>query len=175
MDANRLGRRINVSYSTGVSGLPFRPAVGIMLVNDRGHVFVGQRLDSSLEAWQMPQGGIDPGETPENAAFRELLEETGTNRARILARSRDWHDYDLPAELQGRLWGGRYRGQRQKWFLMGFTGADADIAIETAHPEFRAWAWVAPDTLPDIVVGFKRPLYEAVLAEFAPLLIAHAA
>ncbi len=153
-----------------MSDLPYRPAVGIMLLNARRQVFVGQRLDSTLEAWQMPQGGIDKGETPEQAAWRELGEEVGTNAAEILAISADWLDYDLPADLQGKLWGGRYRGQRQKWFAMRFTGTDADIAIDTPEPEFRAWMWADPAKLPELIVPFKRPLYEAVLAEFAALL-----
>jgi putative (di)nucleoside polyphosphate hydrolase len=150
--------------------LPYRPAVGIMLLNPQSHVFVGQRLDSTLEAWQMPQGGIDPGETPEQAAWRELGEEVGTNAAQIIAVGKTKLDYDLPADLQGKLWGGRYRGQRQTWFAMRFTGTDADIDIATTEPEFRAWMWVEPARLPDLIVPFKRPLYEAVLNEFAGLL-----
>lgn len=150
--------------------LPYRPAVGILLLNPQSQVFVGQRLDSTLEAWQMPQGGIDPGETPTQAAWRELGEEVGTNAAEIIAISRTQFDYDLPADLQGKLWGGRYRGQRQTWFAMRFTGTDADVNIATAEPEFRAWMWVEPRRLPDMIVPFKRPLYEAVLKEFASVL-----
>ena len=150
--------------------LPYRPAVGIMLLNAHGDVFVGQRIDSTLEAWQMPQGGIDAGETPEQAAWRELGEEVGTNAAEILAVSADWLDYDLPPDLQGKLWSGRFRGQRQRWFAMRFTGTDADIAIATPEPEFRAWMWASPGRLPELVVPFKRPLYEAVMAEFDALL-----
>ena len=153
-----------------MSDLPYRPAVGIMLLNAQGQVFVGQRLDSTLEAWQMPQGGIDPGETPEQAAWRELGEEVGTSAAEIVAVSKGFHDYDLPADLQGKLWGGRFRGQRQTWFAMRFTGTDADINVATPEPEFRAWMWVAAARLPELIVPFKRPLYEAVLAEFAELL-----
>lgn len=152
--------------------LPYRPAAGIMLVNAEGKVFVGQRLDSTLEAWQMPQGGIDPGEDPETAAFRELEEETGIPRhlAEIVARAAEDLDYDLPPELVGKLWKGKYRGQRQAWFLMRFLGTDADVAIETAHPEFRAWKWAEPSELPDMIVPFKRALYENVLRAFTHLI-----
>lgn len=152
--------------------LPYRPAAGIMLVNADGKVFVGQRLDSTLEAWQMPQGGIDPGEDAETAALRELGEETGipAHLVEIVARAPEEFDYDLPPELVGRLWKGRYRGQRQVWFLMRFLGTDADVAIETAHPEFRAWKWAEPGELADMIVPFKRALYENVLRALAPLI-----
>ena len=147
----------------------YRPGVGIMLLNREHRVFVGRRIDmpAGLAAWQMPQGGIDPGETPRAAALRELQEEVGTGSAVILGETRGWLHYDLPAEIAGGLWGGRYRGQRQKWFAMRFTGEDADIDPgRTAHPEFDAWEWVAPGRLPLLIVPFKRPLYEDVLAEF---------
>ncbi|MFN3473401.1 MAG: RNA pyrophosphohydrolase [Blastomonas sp.] len=152
--------------------LPYRPCAGIMLVNNDGKVFVGQRLDSSADAWQMPQGGIDPGEEPEQAAYRELGEETGIvpNLVEVIARSREEHLYDLPADLMGRMWGGRYRGQRQFWFLMRFMGTDADINIETDHQEFRAWRWTAAETLEGLIVPFKRRLYRAVVEEFRPLI-----
>ncbi len=150
----------------------YRPAVGIMLLNPEGNVFVGRRIDmpAGLAAWQMPQGGIDPGETPRQAAIREVKEEVGTDKAEILAESRGWLQYDVPEELWkqfGGMWGGRYRGQRQKWFAMRFTGADADIdPAATEHPEFDAWEWVMPGRLPDLIVPFKRRLYLDVLAEF---------
>ena len=152
--------------------LPYRPAAGIMLVNADGRVFVGQRLDSTLEAWQMPQGGMDPGEDAETAALRELEEETGipARLVEIVACAPEPLDYDLPPELVGKLWKGRYRGQRQTWFLMRFLGTDADVAIETAHPEFRAWKWAEPSELPDMIVPFKRALYENVLRIFAHLI-----
>jgi putative (di)nucleoside polyphosphate hydrolase len=149
--------------------LPFyRPAVGIMLLNPAGLAFVGRRIDmpAGLAAWQMPQGGIDPGETPRQAAFRELKEEVGTDKAEILAETEGWLHYDLPSDIASRMWSGRWRGQRQKWFLMRFTGEDADINPATGHPEFDAWEWVEPERLPDLIVPFKRPLYRDVLAEF---------
>ena len=150
----------------------YRPAVGIMPLNHEGNVFVGRCIDmpAGLAAWQMPQGGIDPGETPRQAAIRELTEEVGTDKAKILAESRGWLHYDVPEELWqalGGMWGGRYRGQRQKWFVMRFTGEDADIdPTATEHPEFDAWEWVPPQRLPDLIVPFKRQLYLDVLAEF---------
>jgi putative (di)nucleoside polyphosphate hydrolase len=152
---------------TGRAGiLPYRPGVGIMLLNKAGHVFAAKRIDMTSEAWQMPQGGIDEGESPEEAAWRELEEETGTGKAEILAESRGWHTYDLPQELVPKIWGGRYRGQRQKWFVMRFTGTDADINIATKHPEFSEWKWVKPETLPAIIVPFKKELYAKLVEEF---------
>lgn len=143
----------------------YRRGVGIMLINAQGLVFAAQRLDVKGEAWQMPQGGIDAGESPEQAALRELEEEIGTNSATILGETRGWLTYDLPAPLQGGLWRGRYKGQTQKWYAMRFTGVDTDICLETAHPEFRAWAWVPVASLVERIVPFKRALYEAVVAE----------
>ena len=145
----------------------YRSAVGIMLLNQAGQVFVARRIDMpTVAAWQMPQGGIDPGETPRQAALRELREEIGTNKAEILGESRVWLKYDLPAELARGVWGGRYCGQRQKWFAMRFTGDDTDINLETDHPEFDAWKWIPPEQLPEVIVPFKRQLYVNILAEF---------
>lgn len=153
---------------TDPASLPYRPCVGVMLLNAQGQVFVGQRLDSTLEAWQMPQGGIDPGEEAEQTAIRELGEETGiaARHIRIVARAPEELFYDLPPELVGKIWKGRYRGQRQIWFLARFTGADADIDIATAHPEFRAWKWADPAELPHMIVPFKQTLYRQILAAF---------
>lgn len=153
-----------------IDALPYRPCVGIMLINPAGLVFVGQRIDNLVEAWQMPQGGIDEGEDPRTAALRELGEEIGTEKAEIIAESAGWRNYDLPVDLIPKVWKGRYRGQRQKWFAMRFLGTDADIDIETSHPEFAAWRWVEHHQLPDLIVPFKRDLYREIVAEFAPLL-----
>ena len=146
----------------------YRPGVGIMLLNRAGEVFVGRRIDmpAAMPAWQMPQGGIDPGETPFQAALRELREEIGTDKAELLGESQGWFKYDLPAELSRGIWGGRYRGQQQKWFAMRFTGDDSDIDLATEHPEFDAWKWVSPKRLADLIVSFKRQLYFEILAEF---------
>jgi len=149
--------------------LPYRPCVGVMLVNMDGKVFVAQRIDNRAEAWQMPQGGIDPGEDPRTAAIRELGEETGLlpEHVEIIGQTQDELFYDLPADLVPKLWGGKYRGQRQTWFLMRFLGTDADIAIDTPHPEFSEWKWIMPAVLPDVIVPFKRKLYRDVLKHFS--------
>ncbi|MFN9114077.1 MAG: RNA pyrophosphohydrolase [Bacteroidota bacterium] len=149
--------------------LPYRDGVGIMLINAQRQVFVAKRIDTVSEAWQMPQGGIDAGEPADVAALRELEEETGTDKATILRESRDWLTYDLPQELVGKIWGGRYRGQRQKWFAMRFDGVDSDINIATQHPEFCEWQWTKPSNLPDLIVPFKRVLYRQIIDEFRDL------
>ena len=151
-----------------VAALPYRPAAGIMLLNAAGKVWIGQRIDSTLDAWQMPQGGLDEGEDMLECALRELEEETGISRSlvELIAPPSRELSYDLPPELIGKLWGGKWRGQRQTWFLMRFLGEDADVHIDTAEPEFRAWRWGEPEELPGLAVPFKRALYEAVLAEF---------
>jgi putative (di)nucleoside polyphosphate hydrolase len=152
-----------------IEGLPYRPCVGVMLVNRDGRVFAGQRLDNPGPAWQMPQGGIDEGEDPRAAALRELAEETGipASAAEVVAETPDWIPYDLPLELVPRMWQGRFRGQRQRWFLLRFLGDDSLIDIATADPEFRAWAWVDPAELVERIVPFKRATYAAVLEAFA--------
>jgi putative (di)nucleoside polyphosphate hydrolase len=147
----------------------YRRGVGIMLLARDGTVFVGRRIDREEEAWQMPQGGIDKGETPRAAALRELKEEIGTNRAEVVAESAHWHRYQLPSALRGRLWRGRYIGQEQKWFAMRFLGRDSDIDLATHHPEFDAWQWVPHHRLDELIVPFKRQVYRDVLAEFAHL------
>ncbi len=144
-----------------------------MLANREGRIFVGQRIDSiSNIAWQMPQGGIDEGEEPEAAALRELEEETGISPdlVDILARSQEEYFYDLPDELIGKLWGGKWRGQRQWWFLLRFKGDDSHVNIATKHQEFNEWRWVEPTELPGLIVPFKKRIYEALVAEFAPLI-----
>jgi len=150
----------------------YRPGVGIILLNSEHHVWVGRRYGITSEAWQMPQGGIDEGETPETAAQRELEEETGvtSDLAEILAVSRGWHQYELPLKLTKTAWGGRYRGQRQKWFVMRFLGSDRDINIQTAHPEFSEWKWSEPAGLTRDIIDFKRELYTALTTEFAAFL-----
>ncbi|MBI4184820.1 MAG: RNA pyrophosphohydrolase [Proteobacteria bacterium] len=141
-----------------------------MLIDGGGRVFVARRRDTPGEAWQMPQGGIDPGEAPAEAAMRELAEEVGTRNARILAESREWYAYDLPAPLVGKALKGRYRGQRQKWFALRFLGEDAEIDLARApHPEFSDWRWVDVSALVALIVPFKREVYEKVVAEFRHL------
>ncbi len=144
---------------------PYRKGVGIVLVDAKGRVFVGQRRDTK-DAWQMPQGGIDKGETPRQAALRELKEETGTDKARIIGVTRAWLRYDLPAGLQAKVWKGKYRGQEQKWFLMRFTGRDDDIDLAAHTPEFDTWKWLPFRQLPRVIVGFKREIYKQVVAYF---------
>lgn len=156
------------------AGLPYRPCVGVMLVNAQGRVFVGKRIDNKEgDAWQMPQGGIDEGEELHPAALRELYEETGipAGLVTIIAESREEHLYDLPGELLGKLWGGRYRGQRQRWLLLRFNGEDTDVNLEAhRHPEFLDWKWVEPEQLPDMIVPFKKRVYRQVVEEFRELI-----
>ncbi len=162
---------------SSVSDLPYRPCVGIMLINQSGLVWVGQRIpkwdnDASQHRWQMPQGGIDKGENPNEAALRELREETGTDDASIIGETTEWLTYDLPEDAIGKALKGRYRGQKQKWFAMRFNGSDGDFDIAADHgeePEFDSWKWVDIDHLSDLVVPFKRDVYEQVVAEFRPL------
>ena len=148
--------------------LPYRPAAAIMLLNAENKVFVAQRIDNALDAWQMPQGGLDPGEDPETGALRELEEETGiaAHLVEILGRTADVLLYDLPPELQGKMWGGKFRGQAQHWFVARFLGADGDINLDTPHPEFRAWKWAEASELVDMIVPFKRKLYGEVVEAF---------
>lgn len=154
------------------SSLPYRPCAGVVLINAEGLVFAGQRIDSPALAWQMPQGGIDEGEKPGEAALRELWEETGVRAELVekLAKTQDWVTYDLPSELLGKVWKGRYRGQKQKWFLFRFTGQDSDVNIATEHPEFSVWAWKPWQEVLEGIVPFKRAVYEEVFAEFREFL-----
>ncbi len=147
----------------------YRPGVGIVLLNADGLVFVAQRRDLFTEAWQTPQGGIDEGEEPRQAALRELEEEIGTRQADYLAEAEGWLSYDLPDELARTAWGGKYRGQCQKWFAYRFTGADSDIDLDTAVPEFSQWRWAPLATIPDLIVPFKRALYRELVASFQHL------
>ena len=153
-----------------IATLPYRPCVGVMLMNADGRIFVGQRKDSEVAAWQMPQGGIDKGEAPEAAALRELWEETGVTAdlVEVVGQTGDWVTYDLPDELVGKVWKGKYRGQKQLWFLLRFLGSDDQIDIETEHPEFSEWAWLPADQLVANIVPFKREVYAQVVAELGP-------
>ncbi len=157
-----------------IFGLPYRPCVGVMLVNAAGKVFVGKRIDNKEgDAWQMPQGGIDDGEDVRTAAMRELAEETGVtaDNATIIAEMGEELFYDLPDELIGKLWKGKYRGQRQTWLLARFTGAEEDIRLDAHDPaEFCEYRWVDPEALPDLIVPFKKRVYRAVVDEFRELI-----
>ena len=146
----------------------YRRGVGVMLMNADGLVWVGKRIDNTDEAWQMPQGGLDKGEKPWAGALRELEEETGIGPQLVerIANHPQRLRYDLPPELAGKLWKGKWRGQDQDWFLARFTGSDTDINIATSDPEFNDWKWVAPDQLPDLIVPFKRDMYRAIIAGF---------
>jgi putative (di)nucleoside polyphosphate hydrolase len=151
----------------------YRRGVGVMLLNREGKVFVGARIDNTDDAWQMPQGGIDDADDDEWAtALRELEEETGIARDLVekLSAMPERLKYDLPEELRAKLWGGKFKGQDQDWFIARFLGQDSDINIATNHPEFREWKWIEPAQLPELIVPFKRDLYRQLLSEFAEYL-----
>ncbi|EEX09257.1 (di)nucleoside polyphosphate hydrolase [Ruegeria lacuscaerulensis ITI-1157] len=151
-----------------IAKLPYRPCVGLMLMNDQGKIFVGQRNDRFEDAWQMPQGGVDEGESPRDAALRELQEEIGVtpDLVEIVAETEGWLPYDLPHDIVPKIWKGRYRGQQQKWFLLRYLGRDDQIDIQTDHPEFTRWKWQDPDRLIEEIVPFKREVYERVMEAF---------
>lgn len=152
-----------------LSQRPYRPGVGILLFNRQGLVFTARRIDTKEPAWQFPQGGIDEGEDPATAAKREMVEEIGTDKAELIGESAGWISYDLPEDLADKVWKARFRGQKQKWFAFSFQGDDAAINIDTEHPEFSEWRWMELAEVPALIVAFKRPLYQQVAAEFAPL------
>jgi putative (di)nucleoside polyphosphate hydrolase len=150
--------------------LRYRKGVGAVLINSEGLVFVARRIDTPGDAWQLPQGGIDNSEKAREAVLRELAEEIGTAKAEIIAECKGWRRYDFPDELVGRVWGGKYRGQKQRWFALRFTGSDNDINLNAdGHPEFDAWRWAPIEALPSLAVGFKRKLYENLVEEFRHL------
>jgi len=160
---------------TSFENLPYRPCAGLMVLNRRGLAFVGRRIEGPehidlVHAWQMPQGGIDPGEDPWPAALRELREETNITSVERLGEIAEWLNYDIPRELLGQAWNGKYRGQTQKWYALRFTGDESEIDIVDPagghEPEFVEWRWERLDRLPDLVVPFKRQTYERVVAEF---------
>jgi putative (di)nucleoside polyphosphate hydrolase len=148
--------------------LPYRPCAGMMVLNRENKVFVARRIGLASEYWQMPQGGIDKGEDPLDAAVRELEEEIGTRDVELMFSLDEWLLYDLPDELVGKVWKGRYRGQKQKWFLFRFLGADSDINIVTDHPEFSEWKWTVLDQVATDIVPFKRDIYETIVRKFRP-------
>lgn len=156
----------------GPSGLPYRMGAGVVLINPDGLIFAGQRIDNPGPAWQMPQGGIDKGETPREAALRELTEETGVSAdlVEVMAETPDWITYELPPEILGRIWKGKYGGQKQKWFALRFLGSDSAVQIATEHPEFDRWQWMRAADLVDSIVPFKRALYVQVFNDFRDIL-----
>lgn len=153
-----------------IAALPYRPCVGIVLINPQGQIFAGQRIDTEAPAWQMPQGGVDAGEDPREAALRELGEEIGVtpDLVEVIGETPDWLTYDLPAEMVPRIWKGRYRGQKQRWYLMRYLGQDAQIDIARPHPEFSRWRWIGAEEMLGAIVPFKREIYAQVIAAFAP-------
>ena len=152
------------------SELPLRIGVGIVLLNSENNIFVGRRIDNPKNSWQMPQGGVDQNEIFLQAAKRELEEETGIKSVKLIKELDGWFEYNLPKNLMGKLWNGKFRGQKQKWFILKFTGTDDEINLKTSHPEFIEWKWVSPDTLPNIIVDFKKNLYKKLLLKIQPFI-----
>ena len=150
----------------------YRSGVGIMLINQKKEIFVGKRIDNHSDSWQMPQGGLDAGESEDEAMFRELKEETGIDdfSVKVLHKSQGYLYYNLPYKLQKKFWGGKYLGQKQRWYLAEFIGDESSISVQTEKPEFSDWKWIAPDNIVDAIVAFKRGLYEEVIGEFAKFL-----
>jgi putative (di)nucleoside polyphosphate hydrolase len=149
----------------------YRAGIGMMIVNHENKIFVGQRLNLVQEAWQMPQGGIDPHEDPDQAMLRELTEEIGTSNVEIIVKSKKWYQYDLPSQVRARVWNGQFRGQKQLWYALRFKGTDKEINIHTPHPEFCAWKWVNKEELLNLIVPFKKDIYIQVLDEFWPFVL----
>ena len=152
------------------NSLPLRVGVGAIVINKEKKIFVGKRKDHPNNKWQMPQGGVNNGEDLLSALKRELEEETSIKSIKILKELDDWTEYELPNYLLGKIWRGKYRGQKQKWFILKFTGSDNEINLKTGNPEFIEWKWVNPESLPKIIVDFKKKLYEKLLLKIRPFI-----
>ena len=152
------------------NNLPLRLGVGIVLINSENKIFVGRRIDNPVNSWQMPQGGVDKNENLLNAAFRELREETGVKNVKLIKEIDTWLTYDLPKNLLGKLWNGKYRGQRQRWFVMRFIGKDEEVNVKTKNAEFKEWKWIAVDQLTNVAVDFKLQIYKKISEELNMLI-----
>jgi putative (di)nucleoside polyphosphate hydrolase len=161
---------MNMSKNIPLLKRPYRSCVGLMVFNKIGQVFCGQRLDNKAEAWQLPQGGIDEGETPIEAGFRELKEETSIVNVEFVSEYPEWLNYDIPLPLANALWEGKFRGQTQRWLLFSFTGIDNEININTSHPEFKNWEWIIPTQLPLKAISFKQEIYSKINKAFIPII-----
>ncbi|MDB9872592.1 RNA pyrophosphohydrolase [Alphaproteobacteria bacterium] len=161
---------MNMSKNIPLLKRPYRSCVGLMVFNKIGQVFCGQRLDNKAEAWQLPQGGIDEGETPIEAGFRELKEETSIVNVEFVSEYPEWLNYDIPLPLANALWEGKFRGQTQRWLLFSFTGIDNEININTSHPEFKNWEWINPTQLPLKAISFKQEIYSKINKAFIPII-----
>ena len=161
---------MNLSKNMPLLKRPYRSCVGLMVFNKIGQVFCGQRLDNKAEAWQLPQGGIDEGETPIEAGFRELKEETSIVNVEFVSEYPEWLNYDIPLPLANALWEGKFRGQTQRWLLFSFTGIDNEININTSHPEFKNWEWINPTQLPLKAISFKQEIYSKINKAFIPII-----